>query len=352
MEVIEHAGMPIVIDHYHGATSCRCAGRGADACRDLLHPFEFEFFRNGVLVATIAGALCGLVGVFVVLKGMSYIGHGLSHAIFGGYAASALLGVNFVLGAGVWGVASALMITGVTRRRIIAADAAIGVITTASFALGLALFALFGRRGANFDSALFGSILGVDTADVVGVAIVAVVAGLVVFFGYRALLFTTFDPEVAEASGRAHRGRRRRADGDPGGVDPRHDAGARRDARRGERRDPAERGALAHQLVQPDALAVDGHRRGGRVHRDERQLPPRRAVGPRHRAGRGERVRGGDGGRQRPDARPPRPGVTGSGRAAGPVGEPRHEVLAEVLMMPTGSLPVGMIDTRLTPRRA
>ena len=168
---------------------------------ELLHPYEFEFFRNGVLVATIAGALCGLVGVFVVLKGMSYIGHGLSHAIFGGYAASALLGVNFVLGAGVWGVASALMITGVTRRRIIAADAAIGVITTASFALGLALFALFGRRGANFDSALFGSILGVDTEDVVGVAIVTVIAGLVVFFGYRTLLFTTFDPEVAAASG-------------------------------------------------------------------------------------------------------------------------------------------------------
>ena len=168
---------------------------------ELLHPYAFEFFRNGVLVATIAGGLCGLVGVFVVLKGMSYIGHGLSHAIFGGYAASALLGVNFVLGAGVWGVASALMITGVTRRRIIAADAAIGVITTASFALGLALFALFGRRGANFDSALFGSILGVDTADVVGVAIVSVLAGLVVFFGYRTLLFTTFDPEVAVASG-------------------------------------------------------------------------------------------------------------------------------------------------------
>ena len=168
---------------------------------ELLHPYTFEFFRNGVLVATIAGGLCGLVGVFVVLKGMSYIGHGLSHAIFGGYAASALLGINFVLGAGVWGVASALMITGVTRRRIIAADAAIGVITTASFALGLALFALFGRRGANFDSALFGSILGVDTADVVGVAIVSVVAGLVVFFGYRTLLFTTFDPEVAAASG-------------------------------------------------------------------------------------------------------------------------------------------------------
>lgn len=167
----------------------------------LLHPYEFEFFRNGVAVATIAGALCGLIGVFVVLKGMSYIGHGLSHAMFGGFAASALLGVNFVLGAGVWGVASALMVNGVARRRTLGADAAIGVITTASFALGLVLFALFGRRGRSFDAALFGSILGVQPSDVIGVAAVLVGVVAIVFFAYRTLLFTTFDPEVATASG-------------------------------------------------------------------------------------------------------------------------------------------------------
>ncbi len=168
---------------------------------ELTEPYQFEFFRNGVAVATIAGALCGLIGVYVVLKGMSYIGHGLSHAIFGGFAASALLGVNILLGAGVWGIASALMIGGVTRRRVIRSDAAIGVITTASFALGLALFALFGRRGANFDAALFGSILGVSRQDVLVVAAVTVLAAAVIFLRYRVLLFTTFDPEVAEASG-------------------------------------------------------------------------------------------------------------------------------------------------------
>ncbi|HEV2767722.1 MAG TPA: metal ABC transporter permease [Acidimicrobiales bacterium] len=168
---------------------------------ELLRPLEFDFFRNGLIVATLAGALCGMVGVYVVLKGMSYIGHGLSHAIFGGFAASALLGVNFALGAGVWGVASALMINGVTRRRVIGADAAIGVITTASFALGLALFALFGRAGRSFEAALFGSILGVGPEDVWAILAVTVLVGLVVFFGYRQLLFTTFDPEVAEASG-------------------------------------------------------------------------------------------------------------------------------------------------------
>jgi manganese/iron transport system permease protein/iron/zinc/copper transport system permease protein len=168
---------------------------------ELLRPLQFEFFRNGLMVATMAGALCGLVGVYVVLKGMSYIGHGLSHAIFGGFAASTLLGINFLLGAGAWGVASALMINGVTRRRVIASDAAIGVITTASFALGLALFAFFDGEGASFDAALFGSILGVGTQDVIAVAVVSVMASALVFLRYRALLFTTFDPEVADVSG-------------------------------------------------------------------------------------------------------------------------------------------------------
>jgi ABC-type Mn2+/Zn2+ transport system permease subunit len=168
---------------------------------ELLRPFDFEFFRNGVLVATMAGALCGAIGVYVVLKGMSYIGHGLSHAIFGGFAASSLLGVNFLLGAGAWGVASALMINAVTRRRVIGSDAAIGVITTASFALGLALFALFGTTGRSFDAALFGSILGVGTEDVLAILVVCVLAAALVFLRYRALLFTTFDPEVADVAG-------------------------------------------------------------------------------------------------------------------------------------------------------
>jgi manganese/iron transport system permease protein/iron/zinc/copper transport system permease protein len=167
----------------------------------LLHPFEFEFFRNGLWVATLAGALCGLVGVYVVLRGMSYIGHGLSHAIFGGFAASLVLGVNVIVGAGLWGIASALSITSVTRRRVIGSDAAIGVITTASFAFGLALLAVFGRHGRSFDAALFGSILGVSTGDVLLVAAVLALAAGVVFLAWRPLLFTTFDPEVAEASG-------------------------------------------------------------------------------------------------------------------------------------------------------
>ncbi|MGH9042860.1 MAG: metal ABC transporter permease [Acidimicrobiia bacterium] len=168
----------------------------------LLRPFEFEFFINGLMVATLSGALCGLIGVYVVLKGMSYIGHGLSHAIFGGFAASALLGVNFFLGAGAWGFASAMMINGVTRRRrAIGSDAAIGVITTASFAIGVALIKQFGSGGKSPDALLFGQILGVSDSDVLALAAVTVAVSLLVFFCYRPLLFSTFDPEVAEVSG-------------------------------------------------------------------------------------------------------------------------------------------------------
>ncbi|HEV2758404.1 MAG TPA: metal ABC transporter permease [Acidimicrobiales bacterium] len=167
----------------------------------LTEPLEFAFFRHGLMVATLAGALCGLIGVYVTLRGMSYIGHGLSHAIFGGAAASALVGFNFYLGAGLWGMASALAIGRVTRRRIIGSDAAIGVITTASFAFGIALLGLYGQVRKSIDAAIFGSVLGVTMADVWVVAGVAVAAAVVVLAFYRKLLFTTFDPEVADVSG-------------------------------------------------------------------------------------------------------------------------------------------------------
>ena len=167
----------------------------------LLEPFAYAFFVKGVVVATMAGALCGLVGVYVVLRGMSYIGHGLSHAIFGGFAASSVIGLNYVLGAGIWGFASALAINRVARAHRIGADAAIGVITTASFALGVALLTVFGNRGPSFDAALFGSIIGISTADVWTLAAVSALTLGVVLTRYRALLFATFDPEVADVSG-------------------------------------------------------------------------------------------------------------------------------------------------------
>lgn len=167
----------------------------------LLEPFGFAFFRNGLAVATLAGVLCGLVGVYVVLRGMSYIGHGLSHAIFGGAVASFVTNVNFYLGAGAWGVLSALLINRVARRRTIGADAAIGAVTTASFAVGLALISRHSGFTRNFEAALFGNVLGVTPQGVLVVAAVTAFTAAFVFLSYRPLLFATFDPEVAEASG-------------------------------------------------------------------------------------------------------------------------------------------------------
>ncbi len=168
---------------------------------ELVRPFEFEFFQNGLIVATVAGALCGLIGVYVVLRSMSYIGHGLSHAIFGGFAVSALAGINLFVGAGLWGLASAMAVSSVTRRRPIGSDAAIGVITTASFALGLALLQLGGGADVDADAALFGNVLGVTRTDVHAILAVSAFAVAVIFLRYRTLLFVTFDPEVAGASG-------------------------------------------------------------------------------------------------------------------------------------------------------
>ncbi|MFM8381905.1 MAG: metal ABC transporter permease [Actinomycetota bacterium] len=168
---------------------------------DPWEPFTYGFFQRGLVIATLAGALCGLIGVFVVLRNMSYIGHGLSHAVFGGAALAAVLNLNYFVGAGFWGLASGLMIAQVARKRIIGADAAIGVITTASFAVGLALQARFGQAKRSIDAVLFGNVLGVFGRDILAVLGVGVVSVAVVVVLYRKLLFTTFDPEVAAASG-------------------------------------------------------------------------------------------------------------------------------------------------------
>lgn len=167
----------------------------------ITDPWHLGFSRHAILAGLMAGALCGMVGVYVVLRRMSYIGHGLSHAIFGGAVASYVVKVNFYAGAGVWGLVSAMLINSVSRRRKIGADAAIGVVTTASFAVGVALISHGHKFTVNFDAALFGNILGITRQDLWVLAASTAFVALVIFFRYRQLLFLTFDPEVADAYG-------------------------------------------------------------------------------------------------------------------------------------------------------
>ncbi len=167
----------------------------------MIEPLQFEFFRRALIAATMVGALTGLVGVFIVLRRMSYIGHGMSHAIFGGAVVGYVAGFNFYLASGIWGFGSALLINQTTRRRQIGADAAIGIVTTASFALGVALISRAKSVTTNFDAALFGNLLGVSTADLWVIAGVLLSTVLVLFFLYKQILFLTFDGEVAPVYG-------------------------------------------------------------------------------------------------------------------------------------------------------
>ena len=138
------------------------------------------------------GAICGLIGVYIVLRNMSYIGHGLSHSVFGGAVVSYVMNWNFYVGAGLWGFLSALLINSISKRKKIGADAVIGIVTTASFAVGVVLISRVRKFTRNFEAALFGNILGVTTDDLIVIAGVLLVSGLVIFVLYKQILFTTF----------------------------------------------------------------------------------------------------------------------------------------------------------------
>lgn len=167
----------------------------------MFEPFQYEFFVNGIVAAGLAGSLTGLVGVYIVLRKMAYIGHGLSHAIFGGAVVSFVMSINFFLGASVWGVFSALLITITARKRTIGADAAIGIVTTASFALGIAIISKYKTFTRSFDAALFGNVLGVSDGDLLALVLVLSATICTVFVGYKLFLFTAFDSEVGRLYG-------------------------------------------------------------------------------------------------------------------------------------------------------
>jgi manganese/iron transport system permease protein len=172
-----------------------------DTLASLSSPFEFEFFRRGLLAACLLGGAAGLIGTYVVLRGMSYIGHGLSHAVFGGAVVAYVLELNFYLGAGLWGLVAVWLVHTLTRRRGIGADAAIGIVTTASFAVGVALISRVRRFTRNFEAALFGNILGVTAEDVWVILAVCVLTLALVLLFYKEFLYTTFDRETARVYG-------------------------------------------------------------------------------------------------------------------------------------------------------
>lgn len=167
----------------------------------LLEPFEFGFFVRAIIAAFLVGGLCAFMGTYIVLRSMSYIGHGLAHAIFGGAVVSSAMSFNFFVGATLWGFLSALLIAWTTRKNPIGSDAAIGIVTTASFALGIAIISRSHGFTHDFEAALWGSVLAVERADIIAIAVVTIAVAAVFFFAYKMFLFNTFDSDVARFYG-------------------------------------------------------------------------------------------------------------------------------------------------------
>jgi ABC-type Mn2+/Zn2+ transport system permease subunit len=166
----------------------------------LLDPFAYAFFGRAMLAGVLVGAMCGALSSFVVLRRMSYIGHGLAHAVLGGVGVGVAFGVDLYVGAAAATVLSAVLIERVTRRRGLHADAAIGIVTTAIFAIGVAVLSVVPTR-VNIEALLFGNILGVDRADLWVSATIGLGLALVLLLLYKSLVLTTFDPEVAAVHG-------------------------------------------------------------------------------------------------------------------------------------------------------
>lgn len=166
----------------------------------LTEPFAYAFFVRALLAGLLIGGLCGALSTFIVLRRMSYIGHGLAHAVVGGAAVGMALGANLYIGAAVATVVSALLIDRVARRPGLYADAAIGIVTTSIFAVGVAVLAIVPTR-LSVEALLFGNILGVGTPDLLVAGTVGLVFAVIVGGTYRSLVFTTFDPQVAFVHG-------------------------------------------------------------------------------------------------------------------------------------------------------
>ena len=167
----------------------------------LLAPLEYEFFVRALVASALVGVACAVVGAFVVLKGMSFVGDAVSHSAFPGVVLAYLLGLPIILGGAVAAIGTALGIGALTRKSGLRADAVIGVLFAGMFALGVALFSSIPNYVGDLFHFLFGDVLGISFADLISLAVLASLLLLIVWVLWKELLFATFDPLGAGAAG-------------------------------------------------------------------------------------------------------------------------------------------------------
>jgi ABC-type Mn2+/Zn2+ transport system permease subunit len=164
-------------------------------------PLAYGFMQRGLVAAILVGIVCAVMGTFVVLKGLAFIGDAVSHAAFPGLVIAFMLGLPLYLGGAVASVGTALAIGFVSRRGRLRFDTTVGVLFAGTFALGILLFSTIKNYVADLLGYLLGNVLGIGIGDLVQVAILGAVVLVIVIAIRKELLYATFDPLGAAASG-------------------------------------------------------------------------------------------------------------------------------------------------------
>jgi len=167
----------------------------------VAEPLQFAFMQRALLGGILVGTICAVIGTYVVLRGLAFIGDALAHAAFPGVVIAYMLKANIYLGAAIFTLATAIGIGFIARRARTSYDTTIGILFAGAFALGILLMSTIQGYTADLFSFLFGNILGIATEDLAVVGVLAAIVVLVVAFCYKELLILSFDPIVAEAMG-------------------------------------------------------------------------------------------------------------------------------------------------------
>ncbi len=168
----------------------------------LTQPFTLEFMQRALIASLIVGVVCSVLGCFVVLRAMAFLGDALAHAILPGVAIAYLLGASLFAGALVAALVVAIGIGLFSRRGAVKEDTAIGILFAAALALGVVLISTVRSYATDLTHILFGNVLGVSTDDlwITGALAVGVLA--TVFLLYKEFLLASFDPVLAHTLGR------------------------------------------------------------------------------------------------------------------------------------------------------
>lgn len=167
----------------------------------ILDPFAFKFMQKALLASVIVGVICSVLSCYLIVKRWALLGDAISHAVLPGVGIAYLLGIQFFIGAVITGVLTALGIGFIERNSRIKEDAAMGIMFTSAFALGVLLISLMRTKTVDIYHILFGNVLGVEWPDLTLTILAGALVLLTVFVFYKELMLWSFDPVMASSIG-------------------------------------------------------------------------------------------------------------------------------------------------------